>query len=53
MGIPEAEPPAAVPELGASAPEGSASEPEVEKPEEEDDPMKALEEAVKKDGGKK
>ena len=39
--------PAAVPsDPGASAPEGAASEPE-------DDPMKALEDAVKKDAEKK
>jgi TRAP-type mannitol/chloroaromatic compound transport system permease large subunit len=52
MGLPSAEPAAPVPELGASAPEGGA-EPEAEKSEEEDDPMKALEEAMKKDSGKK
>ena len=34
----------------ASAPEGSASAPEAEK---EEDPTKALEDAIKKDAGKK
>jgi TRAP-type mannitol/chloroaromatic compound transport system permease large subunit len=56
MGVPEAaSDPNAAPtiESGASAPEGSASEPEGEKKAEEDDPMKALEEAIKKDAAKK
>ena len=52
MGVPEAEPdPNAAPAAGAaSAPEGSASAPEAEK---DEDPMKALEDAIKKDAGKK
>jgi TRAP-type mannitol/chloroaromatic compound transport system permease large subunit len=52
MGVPEAEPdPNATPAEGAaSEPEGSASEPEGDK---EEDPMKALEDAIKKDAEKK
>jgi len=53
MGMPEAEsdPNAASgAEAGASAPEGGASAPEAEK---EEDPMKALEESIKKDAAKK
>ncbi|NJN00889.1 MAG: TRAP transporter large permease subunit, partial [Aquincola sp.] len=54
MGLPEAEPAAPVPELGASEPEGASTEPEAEKSADDDDPMKALEEAMKKEGaGKK
>jgi tripartite ATP-independent transporter DctM subunit len=54
MGLPGAEPAAPMPEPGASAPEGSTSEPEAEKAADEDDPMKALEEAMKKESeGKK
>jgi TRAP-type mannitol/chloroaromatic compound transport system permease large subunit len=48
MGLPSAEPTPAVPEPGASEPEAGANEPEAEK-EDEDDPMKALEEAMKKE----
>ena len=48
MGLPSAEPTPAAPELGASEPEAGANEPEAEK-EDEDDPMKALEEAMKKE----
>ncbi len=47
MGVPEA---ATDPSAAASEPEAGASEPESK---EEDDPMKALEEAVKKDAEKK
>ena len=53
MGVPEAasDPNAAQgAEAGASAPEGGASAPEGEA---EDDPMKALEESIKKDAAKK
>jgi TRAP-type mannitol/chloroaromatic compound transport system permease large subunit len=53
MGVPDAAPAPPVPEVGASAPEGSPSEPEAEKAEDENDPMKALEEAMKKDAAKK
>ncbi len=54
MGLPTEEE-AAVPEGEASAPEGSASEPGGEAAAAEDDPMKALEESMKKDsaGGNK
>jgi TRAP-type mannitol/chloroaromatic compound transport system permease large subunit len=54
MGMPEAasdpSAPAAAPEEGASAPDGSASTPGESK---DEDPMKALEDAMKKDAGKK
>ena len=54
MGVPEAatDPAAAAsePEAGASEPEAGASEPESGK---EDDPMKALQDAIKQDGAKK
>ncbi len=54
MGLPTAEE-AAAPEAEASAPEGAASAPEGETAADENDPMKALEESMKKDaaGGKK
>jgi TRAP-type mannitol/chloroaromatic compound transport system permease large subunit len=53
MGVPEAEPDpnaATAVQGAASASEGAASAPEAEK---EEDPMKALEDAIKKDAGKK
>jgi len=54
MGLPTAEEAAAA-DTEASAPEGAASAAEGEQPAEENDPMKALEEAMTKDaaGGKK
>ena len=52
MGVPDTEAPAPVPELGASEPEAGATEPGAEK-EDEDDPMKALEEAMKKEAAPK
>jgi hypothetical protein len=56
MGLPEATPDPlapAEPEAGASEPEGSASEPDAPTQDEEDDPMKALQDAIKSDGAKK